>query len=186
METDTKPNVVADKAQLVALLSQEWDAFAAILTAMPEDVFWAPQAPDKWSPAQHLHHLVRSSRITALVLRLPGFVLKWQWGTPNRPSRTYTQLSQRYEERLAQVPPNMPNRFGPKVTRAATTQAELLQTWGREKGRMLRLLAGWPEAKMDRYLVGHPLLGRVTVRELFMFTAYHTHHHHALVQARSK
>ncbi len=33
------------------------------------------------------------------------------------------------------------------------------------------------ESKLDDYLARHPLLGRITLRELCYFTIYHTEHH---------
>lgn len=175
-----------DKTAIARLLADEWDALTAALYAMPDETFWAPQAPGKWCPAEHLHHLLRSARITTLTLRLPRFVLRWQWGKPNRPSRTYQQLGQRYDERLAQVPPGRTNRFGPQLEGANRFNKDLLKDFMHEKDRLLRTLNQWREADLDRYLVGHPLLGRITARELFMFTAYHTRHHRELVQARSQ
>jgi hypothetical protein len=35
----------------------------------------------------------------------------------------------------------------------------------------------WKEEEPDKYIVGHPLLGKITVRELGYFNIYHTLHH---------
>jgi hypothetical protein len=33
------------------------------------------------------------------------------------------------------------------------------------------------EAKLDNFIAPHPLLGKITLRELCYFTIYHTQHH---------
>jgi len=50
--------------------------------------------------------------------------------------------------------------------------------------RLRKALAGWSERNLDRIRFPHPLLGRITARELAFFTIYHGHHHVAAVQRR--
>ncbi|MBK7609450.1 MAG: hypothetical protein IPI18_20745 [Saprospiraceae bacterium] len=33
------------------------------------------------------------------------------------------------------------------------------------------------EAEIDRYLIPHPLVGKITMREMFYFTVFHAGHH---------
>ncbi|MCB9182399.1 MAG: DinB family protein [Flavobacteriales bacterium] len=40
----------------------------------------------------------------------------------------------------------------------------------------------WSESDLERYLLPHPLLGKLTLREMLYFTLYHVQHHQALVQ----
>jgi len=35
----------------------------------------------------------------------------------------------------------------------------------------------WKEPQPDAYIAPHPLLGKITLRELVYFTIYHTGHH---------
>jgi hypothetical protein len=41
------------------------------------------------------------------------------------------------------------------------------------------------EDDLDNYLVKHPLLGRITLRELCYFTIYHTQHHLNIISSRT-
>jgi hypothetical protein len=43
---------------------------------------------------------------------------------------------------------------------------------------------GWREADLDRYLLPHPLLGKLTLREMLHFTLYHNYHHVQSVATR--
>ena len=38
-------------------------------------------------------------------------------------------------------------------------------------------IARWPDRSLDRYQLPHPLLGKLTLREMLIFTAYHQMHH---------
>lgn len=42
----------------------------------------------------------------------------------------------------------------------------------------------WRDADLDRYLLPHPLLGKLTLREMLFFTLYHNYHHVQSVAAR--
>lgn len=45
-------------------------------------------------------------------------------------------------------------------------------------------MAPWSETQLDSYLLPHPVLGRVTVREMLMFTLFHFDHHRDTVSSR--
>jgi hypothetical protein len=49
---------------------------------------------------------------------------------------------------------------------------------------LVSLVARWPENALDRRLLPHPLLGRLTVREMLFFTVYHNRHHVDVVRGR--
>ena len=42
----------------------------------------------------------------------------------------------------------------------------------------------WSDAKLDKYIAPHPLLGKITLRELAYFTIYHIQHHLSIIRKR--
>jgi len=42
----------------------------------------------------------------------------------------------------------------------------------------------WKEPQLDQYIAPHPLLGKITLRELCYFTIYHTKHHLNIIKER--
>ena len=42
----------------------------------------------------------------------------------------------------------------------------------------------WDDKQLDKYLAPHPLLGKITLRELSYFTIYHTEHHLLIIKER--
>jgi hypothetical protein len=47
-----------------------------------------------------------------------------------------------------------------------------------------RRVVSWSEIDLDRYRLPHPLLGKLTVREMLFFTLQHLAHHASKVEAR--
>ena len=45
-------------------------------------------------------------------------------------------------------------------------------------------IGSWREQDLDRYVLPHPLLGKLTLREMLFFTLYHNYHHVRNVAAR--
>jgi hypothetical protein len=160
--------------EIASALSERWDAVLQYVEDMPDHAF--EQAPEgKWTPGQHLEHLLRAAVPLRKGLGYPRFVIRWVAGTPNRPSRTFEETLARYQEKISKggratgrfIPPAVP----------LSRKAELLRVYAQEKDRMVRKLSKWSEKNLDAYLLPHPLLGKVTVREMMFFTAFHTEIH---------
>lgn len=50
--------------------------------------------------------------------------------------------------------------------------------------RFAAAIGDWPERALDRYRLPHPLLGKLTVREMAQFTLLHNVHHVAVAERR--
>lgn len=136
----------------------------------------------KWSAGQNLDHLNKSLSPVNLALRLPRFVLKLLFGKPNRTPRTYDQLVERYHQKLA-AGGKASRQFIPP-TISADQKEKLIIKFRKETRAMSKLMSHWQEDQLDSYLLPHPLLGKLTIREMLFFSAYHIQHHHKLLQAR--
>jgi len=110
-------------------------------------------------------------------MKLPAFALRYKFGKPNRPGRSYDQLVQRYQEKLAAITgAQAPSRFLPDKI-AESDKAERIARFRKEKEKLSKQISNWSEAKLDKCLLPHPLLGKLTLREMLFFTNYHTQHH---------
>jgi hypothetical protein len=45
-------------------------------------------------------------------------------------------------------------------------------------------MGGWSERQLDRIRLPHPVLGKLSVREMLFFTLYHNQHHIEAVKRR--
>ncbi|MBC7896432.1 MAG: DinB family protein [Cytophagaceae bacterium] len=154
--------------------------------AMPEEEFVAPLG-SSWCPADHVRHLTKSVRAVSQGLRTPRFVLRLLFGWPRGISRPYDQLVATYHARLQAG--GQAGRFTP-VPRAvpgnvAAYRRELLDRHRAEVQALARRVVLCSRRHVDGVHLPHPLLGRLTVREMLLFTLYHNQHH-VLVVARRR
>ena len=144
--------------------------------SLPGDLFFY-QPATKWSAAQQVKHLTTATQTASLAYTLPKFLVRWVGGKPNRPSRAYDELVAKYKQKL-QEGGKASGRYVPKMVPAGYGKEKLLQSFTAAMNRMSRAIANrWQEQQTDQYIVAHPLLGKITVRELAYFTIYHTYHH---------
>ena len=132
---------------------------------------------DKWSAAEHMQHLIISTNTTTLAYALPKFLVRWVGGTPNRPSKTYDELKEKYYKKLSEGG-KASGRFVPKPIEIKYGKQKLLSNWQKATEKFIKALNNnRTENDLDSYLARHPLLGRITLRELCYFTIFHTQHH---------
>jgi hypothetical protein len=142
------------------------------------------QPLEKWSIAQNVKHLVTSADATKLAYILPKFIVRLYASKPNRLSRSYDELVNKYKLKLQQ---------GGKASKQFVPE-KISEKIGKEKclhdfvTSMRKLVSSidkkWDDPQMDQYIAPHPLLGKITHRELAYFTAYHIEHHLAIIKER--
>lgn len=155
------------------------------MAALPIEHFFAPQGL-KWSPAEHARHLQKSSAPLVTALRLPAWLLRATFGRPQRASRSFVALRADYRAALAAG--GQAGRFAPRPEGQATDpdqrRGQILTHWHMTNERLCQILGGWREDRLDMAQLPHPLLGKLTIREMAAFTVYHTTHHLTLVMQR--
>lgn len=142
---------------------------------LPE--FWIKKPENKWTAGQHVIHLVQSSRPLLRALRMPTFLLKWRFGTSNRPSRSYDEIIKRYKDKLA-LSQGVVGPFSVNMPDSSSSEA---QSWLNEISQLNdsinKITLKLKDKDMDTALLPHPLMGKMTLREILMWNAYHTLHH---------
>ncbi len=149
-----------------------------------EVTMWFAQRPDsafikgpsgRWTEGQVVDHLILSTKPLNLALRLPRIALGMRFGTAKAPSEPEEKLTARYEAALS-AGGKAPKDFVPPAV-GVEDKAQLLDEL-REQGRKLAKVVGdWEEADLDKYVLPHPLLGNLTIRNMLQFSHYHLQHH---------
>jgi hypothetical protein len=174
--------MIQSQAQMAAAIAQNFAAFADCIHGLSEARFTLAPA-GKWGAGQHLEHLLRSTRPVYMAIGLPGFVLRLLFGKPNRMGRSYHEVVDRYKAKLA-AGGAASGRFVPPPVPYAQ-QAAKLRAFVQLGQRLQQRVARLGDKKLDGYLLPHPLLGKLTLREMIYFTIYHTQHHQQLVQQQT-
>ena len=152
---------------------------ACYSAASMDDLTKAPA--EKWDMTEHMIHLSKSMAPLTIILRKPKFFVRWSFGKANRPSKSYEGLVQRYQERLAQNTAGAPSPFVPKAGENRE-KSEVISRYKKEMLALEKACSNWKEEHMDTYILPHPLLGKVTLREMMYFMDHHTLHHMAIMK----
>jgi hypothetical protein len=172
-----------DKKFIARLLHAHADSLTQFVNRQSEESF-SKSINNTWSVGQNVDHLIRSLSPVNQALLLPSFMLRFVFGKPNRPSRTYQELVDRYHIKLS-AGGTASGRFIPPVVSWAQ-KSKSLDEFNLQVKRMIKRLASWSENQLDHYLLPHPLLGKITLREMLFFSAYHIQHHLRVLEERKK
>lgn len=164
------------KSEIITAAENIFKQFSEICSTIDEPrLFKRPE--NKWSAAENMQHLIISTNTTSLAFWLPKFLVRWTGGTPNRISRTFDELKDKYYKKLSEGG-KASGRFVPKPIEIKYGKQKLINNWNKATAKFIRALTkNRTEKDLDSYLVRHPLLGRITLRELGYFTIFHTQHH---------
>lgn len=148
------------------------------LETLNDAEFFAPQG-EKWSPAEQVRHLTKSVRPVAKALHMPRIALALLFGYRRAASRSFIEVEAFYQSKLKTGV--TAGRFAPSPQPAPndprTRRAEIMQHWQETHRQLLQAIAAWPEAALNHYRLPHPVLGKLTLREMLFFTLYHNAHH---------
>lgn len=164
-----------NKTEIIDKLRLEYGSFAELLGGLSEADFSFSLNSEKWAAGQQIDHLCRSVAPLNKGLRAPEFALKAMFGKADRPSASYEELVSRYRSELA-AGGTAPEPFRPdpipfdQLEELAARLSDLVET-------LCQRIAGMEEEKLDVIMLPHPLLGKLTLREMFYFTIYHAEHH---------
>jgi len=140
-----------------------------------DDATFKKSVNNKWSIAENIDHLTLSNNITALGFNTPKIALKQFFKVNKRPNWNYEEVVWKYQRSLsegAKAPlPFVPQFSGVRIRKGVE------KLWERSAKRMIDIIDKWTEEELDTYLIPHPILGKITARELLFFTVYHIHHH---------
>lgn len=173
-----------NKSEIITASQNIFNEFTAYCIQVENEKFF-DQSPDKWSIAQNVDHLIRSMKQTKLAYLLPKFFIRLYVGKPNRPSKSYEDLVAKYKKKLADggkasgvfVPPPTTN----------ISKEDLIDKWNKHITAYIKAVERkWNDEALDKYIAPHPLLGKITLRELCYFTIYHTEHHLNIIKQRNQ
>ena len=172
---------IQSKEEIIVALNEKVDAFISHISALNSQQFeMTPN--EKWSAGQNLDHLIRSIQPLQLAYSLPKFMLKLLFGKANRPSKTYEELVAKYKAKLA-AGGRASRRFVPPII-YADKKTTLLSTYQKQKQKLISKIKNTNEKDLDLYILPHPLLGKITLREMLFFTIYHNEHHLEILRSR--
>lgn len=169
-----------EKEELIYAIRLEHHNFKKTISALEENQFgfsWN----EKWTPGQQLVHIKKSLAPVVMALMLPRFLLKYQFGVANRPSKTYDALVARYLKALNGSTAKAPRQFQPPFISFKSRDRQI-KSYEKTVKRLIKVSRKLSEKELDDYILPHPLIGKITLREMLFFCIYHVQHHHSITK----
>ena len=179
-----RPTAHPNRRAIIEALELAHEAGVDYWSGYSTPEFFAPTA-GRWSAAEHVRHLTRSMTPLLPVLRVPRVALRLAFGAATEPSRSYEQIEAMYAKVLADG--GTSGRFAPSPERADgdTARRDAIMDAHSETLRGLtQAMDRWTEVQLDAHRLPHPLLGKLTVREMMLFTLLHNQHHVVVAERR--
>ncbi|QTD37828.1 DinB family protein [Polaribacter batillariae] len=165
-----------NKEEITDLLEKKHQYLFNWLENQPKEI-WEKGPEGKWTTGQQIQHLVDSLQLLNNALSYPRFFLKHKFGTCNRETRNYDTIVKNYQKKLTE-----------NKDRAATFNQKLKKPLLKNRKRLLNRLQiqhkklqyktrKISDLNLDRLVIPHPLMGKMTIREIIMWTVHHTEHH---------
>ena len=163
------------KQEIIHKLTANHQRFAEFIIGLSDKDFTFSNN-GKWSAGQQLDHLCRGVKPLLQGFILPKVVIGTMFGKADRSSIDYDALVAKYQTILANGG-KASGKFIPE-----TINPHQKETLCNELLKMVESLSAkidkFSEKDLDKYLLPHPLIGKLTVREMLYFTIYHAEHHH--------
>jgi hypothetical protein len=170
---------IYSKEILLAVLRDSNQRAANWFRAIPADDFFTRQG-EIWSHSDNLDHLIKAVQPVTKALKLPKLTLHAMFGKPEKASVSYDELCQRYWDEIARggqaAGRYLPNQTVPDGN-TEEVKKDLLHQWSHASEELVSVAGKWEENDLDHYQLPHPLLGKLTIREMLYFTIYHNLRH---------
>jgi hypothetical protein len=164
--------------QITSQLSNNTEELKQFIQSQDANFWEYKPSPEKWTAGQHVIHLVQSSAPLSTALRIPDFLLKWRFGKSNRPSRMYEDVVKRYQEKLSAAGPGVVGPFSRNMPESSAQEQQLwFEKLEKINQKINKETSKLSDKQLDTILLSHPLMGRMTLREILMWNTYHTEHH---------
>jgi hypothetical protein len=162
----------------IAIKGAVADVESAIYEITDQQFFSKPEN-DKWSIAENIQHLILSVNPVNLALSMPLILLKVFGNSKHH--RSYDDIIALYQQKLGEgAKASLP--FIPRKIMMENDKSMLITTFSKAYNKLNNLFTELTEDQLDDYSLPHPILGKLSIREMLYFTLYHIRHHHATIK----
>lgn len=165
-----------NKATLIQSLNDKFDELIQWAERQDDDKFELSAREGKWTTGQHILHLIVSTKAVVLGMSFDKSLLKDRFGLNDREEKDYEGIYKMYLDLLAKGPVVATAPYRPSVVKNEDKKA-ILAKFDEKRHDLIKVLEQWTEDELSSYQLVHPLMGPMSIREMILFTIYHTEHH---------
>lgn len=144
------------------------------INSLPDDKFMHSHN-NKWTAGQQLVHMYLCLKPICQALASKEFIIQ-KFGRIDRIIMEYDEVIKVYKTALDKGGKS-PDRFVPETT-SLESREKVSEDLTELIKKILQQLESYTEEELDSLVLPHPLLGNLTIRELFYLMTYHATHHH--------
>jgi len=163
------------KIEVTTKLKEVVSEYGKLCLQMDEPEYFAARG-EKWSVSENTRHLMLAVSPVILAFSLPKLILRLAFGKPNRNSRSFDELMAKYFGKL-EAGGKASKPYVPNTQKGDVTKETELKKFMLLHARFLSKIDRWKDVDLDGYLLPHPLLEKITLREMLYFTTFHIQHH---------
>lgn len=145
---------------------------------IPADQFFIRQG-EMWSASDNIDHMIKAIKPIIKALKLPKMALQTLFGKPVNLSRTYGEICTIYSDEIAKGAKAsgifLPHQETPESP--DEKKAESMLHLVMELDKLISAVEKWEENELDEVQLPHPIIGKITVREMLFFTIHHNLRH---------
>ncbi len=165
-----------DKEAIADLIEAKHTELISWLEQQPEDS-WTQGPEGKWTTGQQALHLLQSIKPLNDALSMPKFLLRFKFGKANRPVRNYNAIVLRYQERLEEFKGKTFKGSQNMKIPILADKDYILNRLQTEHKKLQYKTKKISDKNLDTLILPHPLMGKMPIREIIMWTAHHVEHH---------
>ena len=166
---------IHDKTSIRTAIRQSFGSVVYTINEYSELEFFQPIVAGKWSPGEHVGHLILSTMAVTKGMTMPKEALEGTFGTKEDVESSFDELKDRYYRILSKGVKAPGNFVYNKPEERGKNY--LLSKFVNQMRILLDSLDEWNEKQLSHYVLPHPALGRLSIREMLFFTHFHTEHH---------
>ncbi len=172
---------MTDKGTIIKSLTDSVEQFNELINNLNEENFEA-NYNNKWSAGQDLVHLIKVLGIVNIGFTLPKILLNLLYGRNKKETRGFHELQTLYKSAL-EGGAKSPTIYIPKPV-LFKDKISLINKHVVLNQAFIKKIEAHSDKALDNYRLPHPILGKVSLRELIIFTSLHTTHHLELLKQK--
>ena len=184
MSEPIAPAALSNRREIIEALEAAHEQAVDYWSEYGTSAFFTPMGAF-WAASEHVRHLTRAMTPLLPVLRVPRVALRMAFGAATGPSRTVAELRTLYSAALKAG--GQAGRYAPPTDRRAADMVRrnrIMDTHSETLRGLTQAMERWSEEQLDAHRLPHPLLGKLTVREMMLFTLLHNQHHVTVAERR--
>ncbi|TAF68313.1 MAG: DinB family protein [Cytophagales bacterium] len=168
------------KTDLIRNINKQYTQLLTYVEGFSKEDFLYKPSPEKWNAAQQAAHLLSSIKPLLLAFSLPTFVLKIMFGKAQNPSKSESEIIKQYQAKLSEGA-KASKEYIPKEV-SWEERSDLIANLHNTLEKLQKKINHYSESQLDACLLPHPVLGKITLREMLYFTRYHAEHHQKSIE----